>query len=125
MKLFFIFIHLRTIIEMFYDVFLSYSQFLPQDKVAEFAHLTPTQLLRETEATVDSQDLLTMHLRLIELNENERTLGQEAETTHRHLDSLKLKNQTLERDVARIKDRERQMEKVRFTQSNFFLLIRN
>lgn len=43
-------------------------QFLPQDKVVEFAKLTPTELLRETQKAIGDSRLADLHRELIEEN---------------------------------------------------------
>lgn len=43
-------------------------QFLPQDRVCEFAKMTPIQLLEETEKAVGDPELSTQHLTLIKKN---------------------------------------------------------
>ena len=45
-----------------------YAQFLPQDKVVEFARLTPTELLRETQKAIGDSRLADLHKELIEEN---------------------------------------------------------
>jgi structural maintenance of chromosomes protein 5 len=50
------------------------SQFLPQDKVASFANITPTQLLRETQRAVGGEDMVNHWKRLINLRTEERDL---------------------------------------------------
>ena len=40
-------------------------QFLPQDKVVEFAKLKPGQLLEETEKAIGDSTLFTLHQELI------------------------------------------------------------
>lgn len=49
-------------------------QFLPQDKVASFAALTPQQVLRETEKAVGSERMLEWHDRLSESKDEEKNL---------------------------------------------------
>ena len=41
------------------------STFLPQDKVSEFAHMTPQQLLRETQRAAGNANLTNWHDTLI------------------------------------------------------------
>lgn len=48
------------------DMHLNLSQFLPQDRVCEFAKLTPVQLLQETEKAVGDPQLPVQHQRLVE-----------------------------------------------------------
>ena len=49
-------------------------QFLPQDRVCEFAKMTPTQLLEETEKAVGDPELSRQHHFLIEKTEELRKL---------------------------------------------------
>ncbi|ODQ77885.1 hypothetical protein BABINDRAFT_163260 [Babjeviella inositovora NRRL Y-12698] len=51
-------------------------QFLPQERVANFAQMTQEQLLKETERSVGSGDLYTKHQALIDLDQT-RTIGAE------------------------------------------------
>ncbi|CAN4080585.1 unnamed protein product [Withania somnifera] len=82
------------------------TQFLPQDRVCEFAKLTPVQLLEETEKAVGDPQLPVQHVDLInkseELKKSERTVKSGRET----LDQLKEVNSQLERDVERLRQRE-------------------
>ncbi|KAL3380682.1 hypothetical protein AABB24_001042 [Solanum stoloniferum] len=82
------------------------TQFLPQDRVCEFAKLTPVQLLEETEKAVGDPRLPVQHVDLIskseELKKSERTVKSGRET----LDQLKEVNSQLERDVERLRQRE-------------------
>lgn len=48
-------------------------QFLPQDRVASFAALSPQQILRETEKAVGSEATLQMHDQLILLHQKEKS----------------------------------------------------
>jgi structural maintenance of chromosomes protein 5 len=41
------------------------SSFLPQDKVSEFAHMSPQQLLRETQRAAGDPRLTTWHNTLV------------------------------------------------------------
>ncbi|XP_070043138.1 structural maintenance of chromosomes protein 5 isoform X1 [Nicotiana tabacum] len=82
------------------------TQFLPQDRVCEFAKLTPVQLLEETEKAVGDPRLPVQHGDLIskseELKKSERTVKSGRET----LDQLREVNSQLERDVERLRQRE-------------------
>ncbi|KAK4379719.1 hypothetical protein RND71_001581 [Anisodus tanguticus] len=81
------------------------TQFLPQDRVCEFAKLTPVQLLEETEKAVGDPRLPVQHVDLIrkseELKKCERTVKSGRET----LDQLKEVNSQLEKDVERLRQR--------------------
>ncbi|KAL8546339.1 hypothetical protein ACS0TY_006162 [Phlomoides rotata] len=82
-------------------------QFLPQDRVCEFAKLTPVQLLEETEKAVGDPQLPIQHQDLIkksqELKKCERS---------KSLDQLKVLNAELEKDVERVRQREDLLAKV-------------
>lgn len=49
-------------------------QFLPQDRVVEFAKLTPIQLLEETEKAVGFPDLPVQHRQLIDRSKQLKNL---------------------------------------------------
>ena len=44
-------------------------QFLPQDKVVEFARLSPVELLKETQKAIGDSRLFDLHKQLIEENQ--------------------------------------------------------
>jgi len=50
------------------------SQFLPQDKVASFALLSPSELLYETQRAAGGQDMIDNWIYLKERRNEERTL---------------------------------------------------
>ncbi|PKY44897.1 P-loop containing nucleoside triphosphate hydrolase protein, partial [Rhizophagus irregularis] len=49
-------------------------QFLPQDKVSEFAQLSPSELLVQTQKAVGDKEMTEWHERLIKLRDEEKTL---------------------------------------------------
>ena len=49
-------------------------QFLPQDRVGEFARMSPPELLTCTQQAVGSDQLLMMHKGLIQLKKEDREL---------------------------------------------------
>lgn len=87
------------------------TQFLPQDRVCEFAKLTPVQLLEETEKAVGDPQLPVQHQRLIskshELKKLEVTVKQNGDT----LNQLKALNAEQEKDVERVRQREQLLAK--------------
>jgi len=87
-------------------------QFLPQDKVVEFARLKPDQLLVETEKALGDAHLYKLHQELIEVRNSFKEDKQTLDTWSSELTKLKDKNKELERDVERFKKREELMEKV-------------
>ncbi|CDS10359.1 hypothetical protein LRAMOSA03035 [Lichtheimia ramosa] len=80
-------------------------QFLPQDKVAEFAQLTPTALLTKTQEAAGEKELLEWHQQLIEWRNEESALQKTFQTDQDELKSLKDRNQYLERDVLKMQQR--------------------
>ncbi|KAG0284822.1 hypothetical protein BGZ98_005780, partial [Dissophora globulifera] len=50
-------------------------QFLPQDRVSEFAQMTPQELLRETQRAVGGDEMLQAHLKMIELWDEHKTIS--------------------------------------------------
>ncbi|SAM05558.1 hypothetical protein [Absidia glauca] len=87
-------------------------QFLPQDKVAEFAQLTPPLLLSRTQVAVGDNNLIKWHQSLV----TKRKLQKELEKTHEsdlgHQKNLQSKNQLLEKDVQRMKEREKLTDEI-------------
>lgn len=88
------------------------TQFLPQDRVCEFARLTPVQLLEETEKAVGDPQLPIQHHALIdqrkELKELEVSVARNQDT----LNQLKALNTQQEKDVERVRQREKLLAKV-------------
>ncbi|KAJ4970229.1 hypothetical protein NE237_003328 [Protea cynaroides] len=88
------------------------TQFLPQDRVCEFAKLTPVQLLEETERAVGDPQLPIQHRSLVdksrELKRLEVTVKQNGDT----LNQLKALNAEQEKDVKRVRQRGLLLEKV-------------
>jgi len=87
-------------------------QFLPQDKVAEFAKMTQQQLLEATEKAVGPPDMFDVHQKLIELRKQEKELEISLRNNREHLEKLEQQNERLEQDVKRHQERERHLKKV-------------
>lgn len=82
------------------------TQFMPQEKVSQFANLGPIDLLKSTQEAVLPVESVAYHKRLIELKKNFLTRQNTIEETRKHLEQLKKKNEVLEIDVERFKRRE-------------------
>ncbi|KAL2234154.1 UNVERIFIED_CONTAM: Structural maintenance of chromosomes protein 5 [Sesamum indicum] len=82
------------------------TQFLPQDRVCEFAKLTPVQLLEETEKAVGDPQLPIQHQTLITKSQELKKFQRAVESNKGSLDQLKALNAELERDVERVRQRE-------------------
>ncbi|PVU97180.1 hypothetical protein BB559_002126 [Furculomyces boomerangus] len=76
-------------------------QFLPQDRVVEFAKLDGQQLLKETQRAVGQTDLLDMQLELVELKSQETKYFLELEDENDSIRHLEQRNEQLQRDVER------------------------
>ncbi|KAB1224969.1 Structural maintenance of chromosomes protein 5 [Morella rubra] len=87
------------------------TQFLPQDRVCEFARLTPVQLLQETEKAVDPQ-LPIQHRALVEKSRELKNIKLSVERNGETLNQWKALNAELEKDVERVRQREELLVKV-------------
>nr|CAG8492269.1 10947_t:CDS:10 [Entrophospora candida] len=81
-------------------------QFLPQDKVSEFAHMKPPELLVQTQKAVGEKELLECHESLIKLREKQKKISSESNVDKDELENLEKRNAILERDVIRFRERE-------------------
>ncbi|KAH7887409.1 P-loop containing nucleoside triphosphate hydrolase protein [Phlebopus sp. FC_14] len=81
--------------------------FLPQDKVSEFAQMTPQQLLRETQRAAGDVNLTAWHDTLISSGKELKTLQERITGEQEQLKIMEERNAQLERDVARYQERER------------------
>ena len=59
---------------MFVPYTLFLSSFLPQDKVAEFARMSPQQLLRETQRAAGNANLTSWHDTLVDAGKEFKSL---------------------------------------------------
>ena len=70
------------IVDRFAVIYTSFiSSFLPQDKVAEFARMSPQQLLRETQRAAGNANLTSWHDTLIDAG-NEYKSAKEVSNIH-------------------------------------------
>lgn len=81
-------------------------QFLPQDKVVEFAAMTPVELLRSTQRAVASQEMIDMHENLKELRRKQKDIQAKNATDQEQLDNLESRQRLQEADVERMRERE-------------------
>uniref|UniRef100_A0A0D9WKM6 Structural maintenance of chromosomes protein 5 n=1 Tax=Leersia perrieri TaxID=77586 RepID=A0A0D9WKM6_9ORYZ len=87
------------------------TQFLPQDRVCEFAKLTPIQLLEETEKAVGDPLLPVMHRQLIDRSKELKNLEVAVKQKEQTLNNLKALNGELEKDVERVRQRDKLLRK--------------
>ncbi|KAI1335364.1 hypothetical protein F5Y15DRAFT_420026 [Xylariaceae sp. FL0016] len=87
-------------------------QFLPQDKVAEFAGLTPVQLLHHTLRAAAPAHMIAWQDALIDLHKDQKTIWTEFESCAENLSGYERRQQALQADVDRLHEREVIEEKV-------------
>ncbi|KAF8428232.1 hypothetical protein EV426DRAFT_528601 [Tirmania nivea] len=80
-------------------------QFLPQDRVAEFAALDPVNLLRETQRAAAKPEVLEWHEALQKIGKEQKTLKAQREADMSTLANLESRQRALEPDVARLRER--------------------
>uniref|UniRef100_A0A1J3CXP7 Structural maintenance of chromosomes protein 5 n=1 Tax=Noccaea caerulescens TaxID=107243 RepID=A0A1J3CXP7_NOCCA len=88
------------------------TQFLPQDRVCEFAKLTPVQLLEETEKAVGDPQLPVHHRALVEKSSELKQLQRAVTKNGETLNQLKALVDEQEKDVERVRQRELFLTKV-------------
>ncbi|KAF9665694.1 hypothetical protein SADUNF_Sadunf16G0150100 [Salix dunnii] len=81
------------------------TQFLPQDRVCEFAKLTPVQLLEETEKAVGDPQLPIQHRALVDKSHELKTIEMAVKRNGETLNQLQALNAELEKDVERVRQR--------------------
>ncbi|MCJ1390320.1 Structural maintenance of chromosomes protein 5 [Xylographa bjoerkii] len=87
-------------------------QFLPQDKVVEFAAMTPVELLWSTQRAVAPQEMLDWHKELKLLRTNQRIVQAQNLQDVETLTNLEGRQRMQEADVERMREREAIKEKV-------------
>ncbi|KAG1750955.1 P-loop containing nucleoside triphosphate hydrolase protein [Suillus occidentalis] len=81
--------------------------FLPQDKVSEFAQMTPQQLLRETQRAAGDVHLTNWHDTLITAGKELKSIQDKSNEEQERLKTMQERNSQLERDVQRYQERKR------------------
>ncbi|KAI1069703.1 hypothetical protein LB507_008483 [Fusarium sp. FIESC RH6] len=87
-------------------------QFLPQDRVVEFAACTPVDLLRETLRAAAPEEMLAWQKQLQDLDKDKKELEQSTHTDEETLRNLENRQQGLQTDVDRLREREEIIEQV-------------
>lgn len=80
-------------------------QFLPQDRVVEFAGLSPVELLAQTQRAAASEEMVAWHEQLKSRRKEERAKEDEQQRDVEHLKSLEDRQRQAEPDVARLRER--------------------
>lgn len=93
-------------------------QFLPQDKVVEFAAMTPVELLRSTQRAVAPQEMLDMHDELKEHRQKQKNIQAKAQADQDALNNLENRQRMQADDVQRMRDREAIKEHLRLLEAS-------
>ncbi|KAH6956683.1 hypothetical protein DER45DRAFT_567746 [Fusarium avenaceum] len=88
-------------------------QFLPQDRVVEFAACTPVDLLRETLRAAAPEEMLDWQKQLQDLDKDKKEIEQSTHGDVETLRNLENRQQGLQTDVDRIREREEIKEHVK------------
>ena len=87
-------------------------QFLPQDKVVEFAAMTPVELLHSTQRAVASQEMINMHEQLKTICKDQKEVQMSVNTDQETLNNLESRQRMQEADVQRMREREDVLKRV-------------
>lgn len=82
-------------------------QFLPQDKVSEFAAMTPKELLYSTQRAAAGPEMLVWQDNLIRIRKEQKAVQQKHDTDQESLKSNQKKRDDLQDDVEKLEDIER------------------
>ncbi|KAH7158112.1 hypothetical protein B0J13DRAFT_495406 [Dactylonectria estremocensis] len=96
-------------------------QFLPQDRVVEFAACTPVDLLHETLRAAAPEEMLVWQRQLQDLHKERRGLSEAVHTDVETLKNLENRQQGLQADVDRVREREEIIEQVKNLKSALVL----
>ncbi|KAL6721930.1 Structural maintenance of chromosomes protein 5 [Lecanora helva] len=80
-------------------------QFLPQDKVVEFAAMTPVELLKSTQRAVASQEMIDMHEQLKDFRKKQKDAQARCTADQETLTNLEGRQRLQEADVERMRER--------------------
>ena len=89
-------------------------QFLPQDKVSEFAALSPIDLLHSTQRAAAGPEMVKWHEGLKELRLGQKDILEESKGQREHLANLEKRQQMQREDVERMKQREEIKKRLKF-----------
>lgn len=87
-------------------------QFLPQDRVAEFAGLTPVQLLHETLRAAAPERIIQQHDALKEYHSGHKEIKSRLDTNAEILKSHETRQQGSQADVDRLREQETMQKKI-------------
>jgi len=87
-------------------------QFLPQDKVSEFAALSPVELLLHTQRAAAPEKMIQQHEELKTNRKEQKQFQQKQVEDQERLDSLENRQQNLQAEVQRLHERQEIQDKV-------------
>ncbi|ORX59081.1 P-loop containing nucleoside triphosphate hydrolase protein [Piromyces finnis] len=102
-----------SLIESFNIQIDNLCQFLPQDKVCEFAQMSSIELLNATLKAIGNKDLYTEYEELLKCQEQKNILQSNLENQEKILNKIKNQNEAIEREVAKYKERENILQNIR------------
>jgi chromosome segregation ATPase len=87
-------------------------QFLPQDKVSEFAALSPVELLQQTQRAAAPEQMLEWHEELKKLRRDQKQLEEQSAREKEHLETQETRQENLRAEVQRLEERNAIQKKV-------------
>ncbi|KAI0243709.1 Structural maintenance of chromosomes protein 5 [Massospora cicadina] len=91
-------------------------QFLPQDKVAEFAEMGPPELLLATQKAAGEADMHATHTRLIQLRREQKEAATALESDRTHLETLVSAHEKIKREIQKYQEREGVLRRIKLYQ---------
>uniref|UniRef100_A0A4W3I9B1 Structural maintenance of chromosomes protein 5 n=1 Tax=Callorhinchus milii TaxID=7868 RepID=A0A4W3I9B1_CALMI len=88
-------------------------QFLPQEKVGEFAKMSKVELLEATEKSVGPPDMYKFHSDLKHYHEKEKKLEKMCKDKKAALENMEKMNDRNEKDVQRYYEKQRHLDKIK------------
>ena len=92
-------------------------QFLPQDKVVEFAAMTPVELLKSTQRAVASQEMIDTHEELKGRKKEQASMQSRIDEDQGILSNLESRQRLQEADVERMREREGVVKKIEYLEA--------
>lgn len=87
-------------------------QFLPQDKVSEFAALSPVDLLLQTQRAAAPEEMILQHEQLKANRKEQKKEQQKQAEDQEKLESLENRQQNLQSEVQRLQERQQIQDKI-------------
>ena len=103
----------RQLVDRFHIQVDNLCQFLPQDRVVEFAQLTPVELLESTQQAAAPDQMSEWHNDLKRLGKDRMKLVQDQAAAKEHLSQLQARQNHQRAEVERLTERNALLEKVK------------